>query len=52
MVLYLGHKLVYRHPFVKAADADLYTGRKEIDEMVVEEHVPMTIWGKFWAWLG
>ncbi|KAF4552525.1 Amino acid permease-like protein 25 [Elsinoe fawcettii] len=52
VVLYVGHKAVYRKPFVKAAEADLDSGRREIDEMVWEEKVPTTIWGKFWAWLG
>lgn len=52
VVLYVGHKIVFRHPFVKAAEADLLTGRKEVDELYVDDHVPTTVWGKFWAWLG
>lgn len=52
VVLYVGHKIFYRQPLVKPAEADLLTGRKEVDEMVVEEHEPTTLWGKFWAWLG
>lgn len=51
-VLYAGHKLAFRQPFIRAIDADLDSGRKEIDEMHFEEVVPTTLWGKFWAWLG
>lgn len=32
-VLYGGHKLITRSKFVKSAEADLVTGRKEIDDM-------------------
>ncbi|KAK3049576.1 lysine permease [Extremus antarcticus] len=51
-VLYIGHKLVFRQPFVKPEEADLDSGRREVDEMYFEEKVPTTIWGKFWAWMG
>lgn len=51
-VLYAGHKLMFRQPFVKPAEADLDTGRKEVDDMYFEEVEPTTLWGKFWAWLG
>ncbi|KAK5137363.1 hypothetical protein LTR08_008941 [Meristemomyces frigidus] len=51
-VLYIGHKLVCRTKFVKPIEADLDTGRKEVDEMYFEEVVPTTAWGKFWAWMG
>lgn len=51
-VLYLGHKAVYRTKFVKPIDADLDSGRKEVEEMEIEDVVPTTLWGKFWAWLG
>ncbi|KAF7185968.1 Arginine permease CAN1 [Pseudocercospora fuligena] len=51
-VMYIGHKLVYKTKFVKPAEADLDTGRKEIEEMYFEEVKPTTLWGKFWAWLG
>lgn len=50
--LYIGHKAVFRQPFIKAIEADLDSGRKEIDEMHFDEVVPTTLWGKFWAWLG
>lgn len=52
VVLYVGHKAVYRQPFVRPEEADIYSGRREVDEMVFEEKVPTTLWGKFWAWLG
>ncbi|KAF2218518.1 amino acid permease/ SLC12A domain-containing protein [Elsinoe ampelina] len=52
VVLYVGHKTLFRKPFVKAEEADLDSGRREVEEMVWEEKVPTTVWGKFWAWLG
>lgn len=52
VVLYVGHKLITRSPFVKSEEADLDTGRTEVDEMYFEEAKPTTLWGKFWAWLG
>ena len=52
VVMYVGHKLVYRQPFVKPIEADLDSGRKEIDDMFFEEVEPTTMWGKFWAWMG
>jgi yeast amino acid transporter len=52
VILYVGHKLVYRTKFVKPIEADLDTGRKEIEEMYFEEVKPTTWWGKFWAWVG
>ena len=52
VVLYVGHKLVFRTRFVKAEEADLDSGRKEIEEMYFEEARPTTVWGKFWAWVG
>jgi amino acid transporter len=52
VVLYVGHKAWTRCPFVPAAEADLLTGRKEVDEMYVPEAEPKTIWGKMLAWLG
>jgi yeast amino acid transporter len=51
-VLYIGHKLVFRQPFVKPHEADLDSGRREVDDMYFEEKIPTTIWGKFWHWLG
>lgn len=52
VVMYVGHKIIYRTSFVKAAEADLDTGRKEIEEMWFEEEEPKTLWGKFWKWMG
>lgn len=52
VVLYVGHKLVFRQPFVKIGEADLVSGRKEVDEMVFAESEPSTLWGRFWRWLG
>lgn len=52
VLLYVGHKVVFRTSFVRPIEADLDTGRKEIEEMYFEEVKPTTLWGKFWAWLG
>jgi amino acid transporter len=51
-VLYIGHKLVFRTKFVKPIEADLDTGRKEVDEMFFDEVKPTTWYGKAAAWLG
>ncbi|TKA82883.1 hypothetical protein B0A55_01175 [Friedmanniomyces simplex] len=51
VVLYVGHKLVFRTKFVKPIEADLDTGRTEIDEMYFEEVVPTTWYGKVGHWL-
>lgn len=50
VVLYLGHKIVTRSPFVRAHEADLDSGRAEYDEMAWDITVPTTAWGKFWDW--
>ncbi|KAI7266511.1 hypothetical protein KC352_g8877, partial [Hortaea werneckii] len=52
VVLYVGHKIVFRTKFVKPIEADLDSGRKEIDDMYFEEKEPTTWWGKLGAWLG
>ncbi|WPG99812.1 Hypothetical protein R9X50_00263100 [Acrodontium crateriforme] len=38
--------------FVNPIEADLDTGRREVDEMYFHEEKPTTIWGRFWRWLG
>lgn len=52
VMLYVGHKVLFRTRFVRPEEADLDTGRREIEEHFFEEVVPTTIWAKFWAWLG
>jgi amino acid transporter len=52
VVLYVGHKLWTRCPFVSAAEADILTGRTEFEGMTVPEAKPTTFWGKVLAWLG
>jgi amino acid transporter len=52
VVLYVGHKLWTRCPFVPAAEADILTGRTEFEGMTVPEAKPTTFWGKVLAWLG
>jgi amino acid transporter len=51
-VLWIGHKAVTRSKFVKPEEADLDSGRKEVDAIVYEEVMPTNLWEKFWAWLG
>ncbi|KAK3709607.1 lysine permease [Vermiconidia calcicola] len=51
-VLYIGHKVILRQPFVRPAEADLDSGRREIEDTIFDEAVPTTIWGKFWYWVG
>ena len=51
-VLYIGHKAILRQPFVKPIEADLDSGRREIDDMYFEEKEAKTLWAKFWKWLG
>jgi len=52
VVLYVGHKAWTRCPFVASTEADLLSGRKELDDMYVPEAKPTTFWGKVLAWLG
>lgn len=51
VVLYLGHKIIFRTRFVHPLDADIDTGRLECDSMVWETTVPTTFFGKVLAWL-
>lgn len=52
VAMYVGHKLFYRTKFVASLDADLDSGRKDVDGIeLYEPPPPTTIWGKFWAWL-
>lgn len=50
--LYIGHKIILRQPFVKPHEADLDSGRREVDDMYFEEKEAKTLWAKFWKWLG
>ncbi|OQO13452.1 hypothetical protein B0A48_01680 [Cryoendolithus antarcticus] len=51
-VLYVGHKLVMRTRLVDPAKADLWSGRKEVEEMEIEEAAPKGVVGKVLHWLG
>ena len=52
IVMFTGHKLVYRTKAVKSLDADLDTGRKEVDALVFDdEEVPRNWLAKVWRWL-
>jgi amino acid transporter len=51
VVMYLGHKIVFRTKFVSALEADIDTGCLDHDDTVWSISVPTTVWGKFWAWV-
>lgn len=51
VVLYVGHKVVMKTRFVRAAEADIVTGSLEEDDTVWSISEPTTLWGKFWAWV-
>ncbi|KAJ6004825.1 hypothetical protein N7540_012624 [Penicillium herquei] len=52
VVLYLGHKLIYRPAFVKPIEADLDTGRINYDNETWETTEPNTTWyRKMWSWI-
>lgn len=48
-VLWIGHKLVYRDSFVAPDQADLDTGRQEIDNEHWEVSAPTTWYGRIWS---
>ncbi|KAJ6127186.1 Arginine permease CAN1 [Penicillium sp. IBT 18751x] len=50
-ILYIGHKLVFRDKFVSPMQADLDTGRLEIESEYWETKVPTTWYGKVWIWI-
>ncbi|KAJ8611832.1 hypothetical protein MRB53_037745 [Persea americana] len=54
VVLWVGHKLVFRQPFISLRDADIDTGRAAIEHMdlEIEDEPPKTVLGKIGAWLG
>ncbi|QIX00464.1 hypothetical protein AMS68_005981 [Peltaster fructicola] len=49
VVLYVGHKLITRCRYVKPAEADLDTGRREIDAVEFVDKRPTTFMGKVWS---
>ncbi|OGE57243.1 hypothetical protein PENARI_c002G04555 [Penicillium arizonense] len=51
VVLYLGHKLIFRSAFVKPIEADLDTGRTTADNETWETVEPTTWYGKAWRWI-
>ena len=51
VVLYLGHKLIFRPAFVKPIEADLDTGRTTADNETWETVEPTTWYGKAWQWI-
>ncbi|KAL8392356.1 hypothetical protein RB595_002519 [Gaeumannomyces hyphopodioides] len=50
-VLYIGHKLWTRAPFVQPHEADLLTGRKDLDGIEWPDETPTTWYGKVFAFL-
>lgn len=51
VVLYVGHKVIYRPAFVKPIEADLDTGRTTSDSENWETAEPTTWYGKVWSWI-
>ncbi|KAK3336200.1 putative arginine transporter [Cercophora scortea] len=51
VLLYVGHKIVYRTRFVRAEEADIQTGCVDFEGEVWDEKVPSNLWEKFWDWL-
>ncbi|KAJ5724454.1 Arginine permease CAN1 [Penicillium malachiteum] len=50
-VLWIGHKIVFQDSLVSPLQADLDTGRAEIDNEHWDVSVPTTWYGKVWYWL-
>ncbi|KAK4451360.1 amino acid permease/ SLC12A domain-containing protein [Podospora aff. communis PSN243] len=54
LILYTGHKIVYRTPFLRpAAEIDVITGKKEMDDLCAadEERVPKNWLQRAWFWI-
>ncbi|GLI79076.1 lysine permease [Penicillium ochrochloron] len=51
VVLYVGHKVIYRSAFVKPIEADLDTGRTSPESENWETVEPTTWYGKAWRWI-
>ncbi|KAJ5105116.1 hypothetical protein NUU61_002463 [Penicillium alfredii] len=51
VVLYVGHKLIFRPAFVKPLEADLDTGRTDPETESWETNEPTTWYGKVWRWI-
>jgi amino acid transporter len=47
-VLWIGHKLIFRDAFVSPLQADLDTGRLEVENQHWEVTMPTTWYGKLW----
>ncbi|KAI9729596.1 MAG: glyceraldehyde-3-phosphate dehydrogenase 1 [Cirrosporium novae-zelandiae] len=49
ILFYIGYKIYYRTPFMKAKDMDLVTGRRELDisALVAEEKAERAMWPKW-----
>lgn len=53
VVLYIGHKVIFRPPFVNSLEADLDTGRTALENETWETNEPSTTWYKtLWRWIG
>jgi amino acid transporter len=51
IVLYLFWKLFKREPFVKPAQADIWSGKAAMDAEVWPEQIPKNIIEKVWYWI-
>jgi amino acid transporter len=50
-ILYLAWKLIKREPFVKASEADIWTGKHAVDNQVWPEQHPRNFLEKIWFWI-
>jgi amino acid transporter len=51
VVLFVGHKIIMKTSYVRAADADIISGSLETDDTIWSISAPTTLWGKFWNWV-
>jgi amino acid transporter len=49
--LYIFWKIFKRTPFVKPAEADIYTGKDAIDAEVWPEDKPTNLLQRIWYWI-
>ncbi|CAK4032016.1 amino acid permease [Lecanosticta acicola] len=51
LAFYLFWKIVKRTKFIKAAEADIWTGKAALDAEVWPEQIPRNVWEKIWFWI-
>jgi yeast amino acid transporter len=52
VLMYLGYKFWYKTPFIRSADMDLHTGRRDLDisELIAEERAERAAWPAWKRW--